>query len=147
VRLSVVGLARIYLLCSSAAAVEERSSSSSLVLKISFIPESKKEAANAAAVLFLLVPGPVNREIMRKSQHTLDAQCGWLRWRHTGILKVAERKNLSISRRQQKSPACVCVWLCNARNCILAGMFFCWIIYILSAAGLKSHLMWKTITV
>lgn len=103
-RLSVVGLARIYLLCSSAAAVEQQQAGLKNQL---YIPKSKKEAANAAAVLFLLVPGPVNREIMRKSRHTLDAQCGWLRWRHTGILKVAERKNLSISRRQQKSPACV----------------------------------------
>jgi hypothetical protein len=114
--------------------------SSRPVLKISFIPESKKEAANAAAVLFLLVPGPVNREIMRKSQHTLDAQCGWLRWRHTGILKVAERKNLSISRRQQKSPACVCVC------CVMHGIVYrlgCSFVglYVLSAAGSKSHLM------
>jgi hypothetical protein len=146
VRLSVVGLARIYLLCSSAAAVEERSSSRP-VLKISFIPESKKEAANAAAVLFLLVPGPVNREIMRKSQHTLDAQCGWLRWRHTGILKVAERKNLSISRRQQKSPVCVCVCCVMHGIVYWLGCSFVGLYIILSAAGSKSHLMWKTITV
>jgi len=135
VRLSVVGLARIYLLCSSAAAVEERSSSRP-VLKIR---EQKRSCQCSSSSL-----SPRARSSQSWNNEKITA---YIR-RTMRLAALASHWHFESSRAEKfvniASPAKVAGLrvrlLCNARNCILAGMFFCWIIYYIECCWLEKSL-------